>query len=226
MRDEFEQLQQDPEYRANSRNLPLLVLICYILYSIKEYDCIIPLIYDLKDIDMYFLAHSRYGIKFITYWQMKRYDYMQKTFEEIKEFSEDASLTQLMQCFLMLCTGNLQELTNMLKETMLRYDKSIKLYNLIGMARMARGQAGAAVKMYSKAVDEFKLKDADKFVGNADVTDFIYNYLLALKWAEPADSPQIAEVSAILDSLEDTDQSGAVQEFEAKFDEACKKVFG
>jgi len=37
MRDEFEQLQQDPDYRTNSRNLPLLVLICYILYSIKEY---------------------------------------------------------------------------------------------------------------------------------------------------------------------------------------------
>jgi len=151
---------------------------------------------------------------------------MQKTYEEIKQFSEDSSLTQLMQCFLMLCTGNLQELVSILNDVMNRYDKSVKLYNLIGMAMMAKGQTDVAVKMYNKLINDMNLKEAGKYVGNTDVTDFVYNYLLALRWTEPASSTSIAEASAILSNLEDTDQSEDIQEFEAKFDEACKKVFG
>ena len=58
MRDEFEKFQQDQEYRINPRNIPLLILICYILYSIKEYDCIVPLIFDIKDIDMYYILNT------------------------------------------------------------------------------------------------------------------------------------------------------------------------
>jgi len=53
MKDEFEKLQHDAGYRTDKKNLPLLILICYILYSIREYDCIIPLINDIKDIDLY-----------------------------------------------------------------------------------------------------------------------------------------------------------------------------
>lgn len=151
---------------------------------------------------------------------------MQKTYEEIKQFSEDAPLSQLMQCFIMLCTGDLQDLIATLNETMHRYDKSIKLYNLIGMAMMAKGQTELAVKMYKKVIDEANLKEAGKYVGNIDVTDLIYNYILALRWTVPPSSPLITEASAILDKLEDTDQAGAIEEFNEKFDEACKKVFG
>lgn len=151
---------------------------------------------------------------------------MQKTYEEIKQFSEDASLAQLMQCFIMLCTGDLQDLVATLNETMHRYDKSVKLYNLVGMAMMAKGQTELAVKMYTKLFDELNLEELGKYVGNTDVTDLVYNYILALRWTVPSSSPLIAKASAILDKLEDTDQAGAIEEFDAKFDEACKKVFG
>eukprot|EP00826_Nyctotherus_ovalis_P059236 TRINITY_DN8219_c0_g1_i12.p1 TRINITY_DN8219_c0_g1~~TRINITY_DN8219_c0_g1_i12.p1 ORF type:complete len:230 (-),score=66.97 TRINITY_DN8219_c0_g1_i12:93-782(-) len=228
MRDEFEKLQQDSNYRADKRNLPLLILICYILYSIREYDCIIPLINDIKDIDLYAYCPNRYGVKFLTYWQMKRYDYMQKTYEELKKFSEDASLTRLMQCFLMLCTGNVKDLVNILNETMQQYDKSVKLYNFIGVAMLAKGQAEKAVKVYDKIVNDLGLKDPEKckkYAGNADIADLVYNYVLALKWTEIDETPQIAAATKILHSVGGTDQSAETEQFEKEFEAACKQVF-
>ena len=160
---------------------------------------------------------------------MKRYDYMQKTYEEIRQYSEDASLTQLMQCFLMLCTGNNKDLINNINEVMQRYDKSLKLYNLIGLGMLSKGQTDKAVKMYAKLVGDLDLKDTDKcnkYIGNTDVTDLLHNYLIALRWSEDITSPQIAETEKILKSLTGNDQSAAIQEFEDKFTEACNKVFG
>lgn len=221
MRDEFEKLQQDSDYRTDKRNLPLLTLICYILYSIREYDCIIPLINDIKDIDLY-------GVKFLVYWQMKRYDYMQKTYEELKKFSEDASLTRLMHCFLMLCTGNVKDLVNILNETMQQYDKSVKLYNFIGVAMMARGQVEKAVKVYDKIVNDLGLNDPEKckkYAGNADIADLVYNHVLALKWTEADETPQVAAAAKILHCIGGTDQSAETEQFEKEFEAACKQVF-
>ncbi len=167
------------------------------MYSIKEYDCIIPLIFDIKDIDMYFLypdVIARIGIKFLTYWQMKRYDLMQKTYEEAKQQSEDAALTQVMQCFLMLCTGNLKDLVPQLNEVMQRYDKSVKLYNFVGVTIMAKGETEKAIKVYEKLIQDLDLKNPEKckkYLGNTDIADLLSNYLVALRWVED-DSPQIA----------------------------------
>ena len=122
---------------------------------------------------------------------------MQKSLEEIKQLSEDAALTQTMGCFLMLCTGNIKDLVSVLNEIVQKYDKSIKLYNFIGIAMMARGQVEKAIKMYEKLVQDLDLKNPDKakkYIGNADVGDLVTNYLMALHWVED-ESPQITIAS-------------------------------
>ena len=122
---------------------------------------------------------------------------MQKALDEIKQLSEDATLTQTMGCFLMLCTGNIKDLVSVLNEIMQKYDKSIKLYNFIGIAMMAKGQVEKAIKMYEKLAQDLDLKNPEKckkYIGNADVADLLYNYLTALKWMDD-ESPQIAIVS-------------------------------
>ncbi len=158
---------------------------------------------------------------------MKRYDYMQKTYDEIKQLSEDASLTQLMQCFLMLCTGNLKDIVSLLNEIMQKYDKSIKLYNFVGIAMLAKGQTEKALKMYEKLVQDLDLKNPDKckkYIGNADIVDLVHNYLIALKWVDD-DSPQIAAATKMLENVGGSDPTANLAEFEEKFQAACKKVF-
>jgi len=159
---------------------------------------------------------------------MKRYDFMQKTYEEIKKFSEDASLTQLMHCFLMLCTGNIKDLVNILNEAMQQYEKSVKMYNFIGVAMIAKGQVEKALKVYDKIVNDLDLKDVEKckkYQGNVDVIDLVYNYLLTLKWTEIDETPQIVTATKILKSLGGNEQSGEIEHFEEEFESACKKVF-
>lgn len=156
---------------------------------------------------------------------------MQKTYEEIKKLSEDASLTQLMQCFLMLCTGNLKDIVNILNEIMQKYDKSIKMYNFIGVAMLAKGQIEKALKIYDKIITDLELKNPEKckkYIGNNDIIDIVYNYLLALKWTEMDDSQQIIDAKNILQCIGvgGSDQSAEEEEFEKQYEEACNKVFG
>ena len=152
---------------------------------------------------------------------------MQKTYEEIKVLSEDSSLTQLMQCFLLLCTGNLKDVVTLLNEVMQKYDKSIKLYNFIGIAMISKGQNEKALKMYEKLVQDLDLKNPDKckkYIGNADIADLMYNYLLVLKCLDDS-SPQIAAVSKIMENVGANEQTAQMTEFEEKFQTACKNVF-
>lgn len=220
MHDEFEKLSQDPKYRTNPRNLPELTLITYILYSIKEFDCIIPLIFDIKDVDIL-------GIKFLTYWQMKRYDYMPKCLEELKQFSGDSALTQLLLCFQMLATGKVKDLVGLLNEIMQKYDKSTKMYNFIGLALIAKGQVDKALKMYEKVEQELGLKDPEKckrYIGNIDLIDMVANHLTALRSTQ-AEPPQIVALGKLHEQLGGIENSTDPEEFEEAFGEACRKVF-
>ena len=119
---------------------------------------------------------------------------MQKALGEIKQLSEDATLTQMMQCFVMLTTGDIKELVTQLSDIMQKYDKSIKLYNFIGIAMMAKGQVDKAIKMYEKLVQDLDLKNPEKckkYIGNTDIVDLLYNYLMALRWVDD-ESAQIS----------------------------------
>lgn len=128
---------------------------------------------------------------------MRRYDYMQKCVDEIKQLAEDALLTHTMECFLMLATGNVKDLVSKLNEIMQKYDKSIKIFNFIGVAMMAKGQPEKAIKVYEKLIQDLKLKDEVKckeYIGNVDIVDMLANYLTALRWME-IDNPQITACS-------------------------------
>lgn len=152
---------------------------------------------------------------------------MQKTYEEIKVLSEDASLTQLMQCFLLLVTGNLKDIITLLNDIMQKYDKSIKLFNFIGIAMLARGQTDKALKMYEKIVNDLDLKSPEKckkYIGNADIEDLVHNYFIAINWTTDEPS-QIAAAQKILDNFGGHDQSALITDFEEKFAAASKKVF-
>lgn len=131
----------------------------------------------------------------MTFWQLKRYDYMEKLLEEMKAKSEDSSLTQILNCLYLLSTGNLKEIIGLLNEIIQKYDKSIKMLNFVGMAMMSKGQIDKATKMYEKVVADLELKKVEKLnrmKGNTDIIGFLNNYLICLRWSD-CESPNITE---------------------------------